>query len=243
MQYLDYYCLHLIEHDDKDKPTIMNAAICEVLGSERRDRRAEVNKAIEDERQSVDAKLAELEERLKSSPGKLPVVKSWQPETVIYQSEMVAFNGATYQAKRDTAQKPGGSDWICIARHGRDAITPTVRGNFNVNGCYAPLDIVTFDDAAYIAQRDDPGFPGHGDGWQVLSRRGKQGRRGEGVKGPQGEKGARREKGDAASEIVSWSYDVANYRAIPFASNGTPLPALDLRPFLEHFLAEVSGVG
>jgi len=62
MQYLDYYCLHLFEHDDKDKPTIMNAAIGGMFGSERMDRRAEVKAAIEEERQSVDARLAALEQ-------------------------------------------------------------------------------------------------------------------------------------------------------------------------------------
>ena len=52
----------------------------------------------------------------------------------------------------------------------------------------------------------------------------------------------RGDKGNSALEIVSWCYDVSGYRAIPFASNGTPLPALDLRPFLERFLEEVGAL-
>ena len=114
--------------------------------------------------------------------------------------------------------------------------------SFDTHEAYAQLDIVSFDGNAFIAQRDNPGIPGHGEGWQSLSQRGKQGRRGESVTGPRGEKGAKGEKGDSALEIVSWSYDVEGYRAIPVASNGTPLPALDLRPFLERFLAEASDV-
>ena len=57
---------------------------------------------------------------------------------------------ALYQARKDTAQAPGGSDWVCVARHRRDAITPTVRGNYDTHECYAQLDIVSFDGAAYI---------------------------------------------------------------------------------------------
>jgi hypothetical protein len=95
-----------------------------------------------------DAKLAALEERLKSVPGRLPVAKTRQPESVTYQAEMVAHNGALYQARKDTAQAPNGSDWVCVARHGRDAITPTVRGEYDVHESYAALDIVSFDGRA-----------------------------------------------------------------------------------------------
>jgi hypothetical protein len=166
VQYLDHYCLHVFEHDDNDKLSIMTASLAELIRLERMGRRKKVNAAIEEEWQSVDAKLAKLEQRLKSSPGKLPVVKSsWQPESVIYQSEMVAHNGATYQAKRDTAQKPRGSDWILIARHGRDAISPVVCGAYDVNDSYAELDIITFDGAAYIARSASPGLC-PGEGWE-----------------------------------------------------------------------------
>ena len=104
---------------------------------------------------------------------------------------------------------------------------------------YAELDIVSCDGCAYIARSDNPGIPGHDDGWQVLSRRGQRGRRGESVRGPQGEMGAKGDKGDDALEIVSWSYDAPGYRAIPFMSNGKPGKELDLRPFFEIFLEEV----
>jgi hypothetical protein len=104
-------------------------------------------------------KLAELEARLKSVPGKLPVAKAWQPETVVYQAEMISHNGSLWQAKRDTAQRPGGEDWILIARHGRDAITPTVRGLFDTHEAYAQLDVFEFEGASYIAQRESSRHP------------------------------------------------------------------------------------
>jgi hypothetical protein len=211
------------------------------FAQERQSAREEFKAAYEEMQRAFEAKLAGLEERLKSVPGRLPVAKTWQPENVTYQAEMVAHNGALYQARKDTGQAPGGSDWVCVARHGRDAVTPTVRGNYDVNESYAELDIVSFDGCAYIARSDAPGLCPN-DGWEPLSKRGQRGRRGESVTGPRGEKGAKNEKGDSALEIVSWSYDVEGYRAIPFASNGTPLPALDLRPFLERFLAEASDV-
>ena len=81
---------------------------------------------------------------------------------------MVCHKGSLYQARKDTAQAPGGSDWVCVARHGRDAITPTVRGAYDVNERYGELDIVSFDGCAYIARSDDPGLC-PGEGWEPLS--------------------------------------------------------------------------
>ena len=46
-----------------------------------------------------------------------------------WNGEVVSYEGSAWQARQDTAQAPGGSDWVCLSRHGRDAITPTVRGN------------------------------------------------------------------------------------------------------------------
>src|SRR5262245_12420922 len=34
-------------------------------------------------------------------PGKLPMVKLWVPETVFYAGDVVAYDGGTFQAKRD----------------------------------------------------------------------------------------------------------------------------------------------
>jgi hypothetical protein len=206
------------QHIDRARESVVQGT-GEVLGQFRAELK-EFKPTLEEKERLFDAKLAALEQRLKSSPGKLPVVKSsWQPETVTYQAEMVCYNGALYQARKDTAQAPGGSDWVCVARHGRDAITPTVRGAYDVNDSYAELDIVSFDGCAYIAKSDAPGLC-PGDGWEPLSARGQRGRRGESARGPQGEKGAKGDKGDDALEIVNWHIDPVNYRAIPFMSNG-----------------------
>jgi hypothetical protein len=79
-------------------------------------------------------------------PGKLPIVKLWQPDSVTYEAQVISYDGATYQALRDTAQKPGGSDWICLAVAGRDAIsTPQMRGTHNKGEQYGKLDVVALN--------------------------------------------------------------------------------------------------
>jgi hypothetical protein len=42
--------------------------------------------------------------------GKLPSVRVWKSGQVTYANEVFAYEGACYQALRDTAQEPGGSD-------------------------------------------------------------------------------------------------------------------------------------
>ena len=100
------------------------------------------------------------------------MAKVWYRESVTYQGEFVSYHGALYQACQDPAEVPGGSDWTCVARAGRDGVdgrTPTIRGTYNAYKKYAQLDIVTVDGASYIARCDDPGLC-PGDGWQLTSR-------------------------------------------------------------------------
>src|SRR5215471_10492515 len=52
-------------------------------------------------------------------PGKLPLVRLWKPETVYYEGDVVAYDGGTFQAKRDTGQPPSHADWICLASRPR----------------------------------------------------------------------------------------------------------------------------
>src|SRR5215471_3020896 len=67
----------------------------EAFAENRKKAEAEVKKQFEEERCAVDAKLAELEARCKAVPGRLPVVRSsWQPQTVVYASELVCRNGS-----------------------------------------------------------------------------------------------------------------------------------------------------
>jgi hypothetical protein len=89
-----------------------------VMAQERQSARKEFKAADEEMQRTLDAKLAALEERLKAVPGKLPVAKIWCAESVTYQGEFVCHEGSLYQARRDTAQVPGGVDCVCVARAG-----------------------------------------------------------------------------------------------------------------------------
>jgi hypothetical protein len=104
--------------------------------------RKEFKHAIEEAVDVVAVKLAEQKERFLAVPGRLPVAKIWRPESVSYQAEFVAHEGSLYQARRDTAQSPGGSDWVCVARAGHDGLTPKFRGAFDAYQTYARLDVV-----------------------------------------------------------------------------------------------------
>ena len=70
--------------------------------------------------------------------------------SVSYEAEFVCYDGSLYQALKDTAQVPGGSDWICLAVAGRDAITPQVRGTYKDGEQYKKLDIVALNGASFI---------------------------------------------------------------------------------------------
>jgi hypothetical protein len=152
----------------------------------------------------------------------------------------VCYEGATWQALKDTAQIPGGADWVCVARAGRDGVdgrTPTIRGTFDVYKKYAQFDVVTFDGASYIAGRDDPGIC-PGDGWQLIAARGARGQKGS--PGPRGEKGDNGERGEPGVTIEAWPLDRERYRASPRMSNGTVGPMLELRGLFEQFQWETS---
>src|SRR5262249_32785084 len=127
----------------------------------RTDRGNKEFKTADDEMQrALEAKLAAVEERLKAAPGKLPVSKIWHQESGTYEGEVVSYDGSLYQARRDTAQMPGGVDWICVARAGRDGcdgLTPNVCGTFDAYKTYARLDVVECDGASFIAISDNPG--------------------------------------------------------------------------------------
>ena len=119
------------------------------------------------------ARKASRGERGETGPiGLLPVVKLWQPDTVFYRGDVVAHDGGTFQAQRDTGQPPEHADWLCLAVAGRDGVTPEVRGTFAADGVYKRLDIVAFNGGSFIARRDNPGeCPGPG--WQLLTKQGR----------------------------------------------------------------------
>src|SRR5215469_14520549 len=123
-------------------------------------------------------------------PGKLPLVKLWMPETVYYAGDVVAYDGGTFQAKRDTGQPPSHADWICLAAAGRDGNSITVRGTFDATAEYRCLDVVALNGGCFIARKDAPG-PCPGAGWQLLASQGKRGVAGaRGERGPTGSPGS-----------------------------------------------------
>jgi hypothetical protein len=230
------------QHQAQQEQTVNNQAAWEkfygeVLATERAARQKEVKAAIEEQQRICDAKLQALEQRLKSVPGKLPIAKTWQPETVVYQAEFVSHEGALWQARKDTAQSPGGAEWVCVARAGRDALTPTIRGTYDVYAKYQKLDVIVSDGAAFIASKDDPGLC-PGDGWQLLSRQGKRGQRGQpGERGPAGPKG---DQGPPAEwpQLVSSKID-ENYNLTILRSDNS-LEIIPLRDAFERFYRETS---
>src|SRR6516165_6242283 len=122
--------------------------------------------------------------------GTLPMVKLWTPETVYYEGDVVAYDGGTFQAKRDTGQQPSHADWICLATAGRDGNSTTVRGTFDETADYRRLDVVARNGGTFVALKDVPG-PCPGAGWQLLASQGKRG-----IAGERGERGLPGPKGD-----------------------------------------------
>jgi hypothetical protein len=166
--------------------------------------------------------------------GKLPSIGEWKSGQVSYEDQVFTYEGACYQALRDTAQEPSGGDWVQIARAGRDGIIPHLRGTYDAKESYKRLDIVALNGSSFIAKRDDPGeCPGAG--WQLHASAGRSGGRGE--RGEQGPRGMQGPKGDTAS-ITGWEIDAASYTATPILSGGQKGPPLQLRDLFKQFFAE-----
>jgi hypothetical protein len=170
-------------------------------------------------------------------PGKLPLVKLWTPETVHYEGDVVAYDGGTFQARRDTGQPPSHADWICLATAGRDGNSITVRGTFNETADYRRLDVVALNGGSFVALKDKPG-PCPGSGWQLVASQGKRGVAGE--RGERGPPGPRGDAGLSGATIRDWKIDRASYVATPLMSDGSEGPPLELRGLFEQFLREVS---
>jgi hypothetical protein len=64
-------------------------------------------------------------------PGLLAMVKLWIPETVYYEGDVVAYDGGTFQAKRDTGQPPSHADWTCLATAGRETAAASSRSRMH----------------------------------------------------------------------------------------------------------------
>jgi hypothetical protein len=171
-------------------------------------------------------------------PGKLPLVKLWKAETVYYAGEVVAYEGGTFQARRDTGQPPSHADWTCLATAGRDGKSLVVRGTFDEAAEYRYLDVVALNGGSFVALRDAPGrCPGPG--WQLLTSPGKRGPAGQsGEKGERGERGPSGNPGLSGATISGWKIDRARYLATPLMSDGGEGPPLELRELFEQFLTD-----
>jgi hypothetical protein len=169
-------------------------------------------------------------------PGALPLVKLWAPETVYYEGDLVAYDGGTFQARRDTGQPPSHADWTCLATAGRDGKTIAVRGTFDQSASYRRLDVVALNGSSFVALKDAPG-PCPGPGWQLIASQGRRGAAGE--KGERGPPGPRGDAGASGATIRDWKIDRARYVATPVISDGSEGPPLKLRELFEQFLSDV----
>jgi hypothetical protein len=162
---------------------------------------------VEVQARAFDARLVGLEARLKEATGKLPVASAWMPEAVTYAGALVVYNGACWQAAKDTAHVPGGSDWLLIAKAGCDGRSIILRGEYDPRDCYARLDVVTRAGSCWVATRDDPGVLGESDGWMAIAARGDRGDR-----GAPGLRGQRGDRGPSGAKIHSWQIDRRSYQ-------------------------------
>jgi hypothetical protein len=166
-------------------------------------------------------------------PAKFPVIDAWRPDRIHHEGAIVAHDGGTWQATRDTGKAPGTKDWVALAVPGRDGRTPRVRGTYTADATYQALDLVMRESSSFIATRDDPG-PCPGDGWQMIACGGKRGAAGEkGERGPKGDAGA------SGTTIRDWKLDRTHYVATPIMSDGREGPPLELRGLFEQFFLEV----
>jgi len=202
---------------------------------------------LAEERQKLERKTSEFELKIAKlsgavdvlrgaqppPPAKFPTVKAWSEDMIYHEGEIVAFDGGTYQAQRDTACAPGTRDWICLALAGAGF---TVRGTYDGNEAYKHLDVVMINGSSFVALKDNPGLcPDSGD-WHLLASRGSRGQRG--AEGARGLMGLRGERGAAAPTIQSWLLDRARYTATPIMSDGSRGSSLELRALFEQFFAE-----
>jgi hypothetical protein len=131
---------------------------------------AEEREKLERKTSAFELKLAKLSGAVdvlrgaQPPPAKFPTVKAWSEDMIYHEGEIVAFDGGTYQAQRDTARAPGTRDWICLALAGPGF---TVRGTYDGNEAYKHLDVVMINGSSFVALKDNPGpCPDSGD-WHL----------------------------------------------------------------------------
>jgi hypothetical protein len=121
----------------------------------------------------------------------------------------------------------------------RSGWAPRIRGTWAAQTEYSALDIVARDGGLYICKHGDPGSC-PGEGWQLMSQRGKSGQRGE--TGPAGPPGRPGPQGDPGPDLVGWKIDRERFLAIPLLRGGHYGPPLELRELFEAYHCEVNGI-
>jgi len=235
--------LHIRDTEWKEKVRVMAAESTAAI--------AELRAAAAEFRSNLEAMTSERLAQIrrgergqkgdKGDPGLLPLVREWIKDEISYRGDVVICDGGTWQATKDTVQKPPHRDWLPLALPGRNAACPVVRGTFDLAQSYSALSIVALNGSAFIAKCDSPGdCPGPD--WQLIASAGKAGKPGpkgeSGEPGPPGERGL---PGQAGLTIRSWQIDPERYRATPSMSDGRQGPALELRPLFEQYHTESSG--
>jgi Collagen triple helix repeat (20 copies) len=165
-------------------------------------------------------------------PGQLPIARAFVPDTVQYAGDAVTHVGALWQATKDTGQAPPHAHWICIAAAGQDGITPTIRGTYDPAGIYEQFDIVALNGSSFVARKDQPG-PCPGADWQLIASAGKPGK--QGARGERGEPGSKGGPGAPAPTILAWKVDRGSYTVTPIMSDGSEVPAIEMRALFEQF--------
>jgi hypothetical protein len=192
-------------------PAQSDRAVESAIARIRVEMREEFDRELDSQRRVFSAQIGELKRRMETVSGRLPVARAWVLDTVTYRGSFVVHDGSAWQATKDTAQKPGGSDWLRVARAGRDGAGLNLLGVYDVNAKYARFDLVEFADDVFVAKHDCPGLCPGTDWLKLSGARGAKGDRGE--PGPRGYRGSKGEKGDPAPHVVSWQTDPARYRA------------------------------
>jgi hypothetical protein len=156
------------------------------------------------------------------------MVRAWVEDEISYRGDVVFCEGGTWQAQKDTAQKPPHRDWLPIASAGRSAVSPIVRGTFDLAQHYDALHIVALNGSSFIARRDDPGeCPG--DGWQLIASCGRAGK-----PGPKGDRGERGERGLPGPSVLRGEIDPESYTLKLIMSDGSELPILCRDLFIQY---------
>jgi hypothetical protein len=158
----------------------------------------------------------------------------WKADEIGYRGDVVICDGGTWQAQKDTAQRPSAShqDWLPLSVAGRNAAPPVARGTFDPAQSYAALNIVALNGSAFIAKCDSPGeCPGSD--WQLIASAGKAGK-----PGPKGERGERGLPGAPTPYLVRGFIDGFTLTLVQSDNSKIEIP---IRAAFEKYHEEVNG--